>query len=89
MLALKIAEYLAGVCIAYAVTYAAFRLHFTLPTVSCLYLLLVVLTALRWGIWEATAATIAAVLFLDYFFTEPLLQSPDAESRELGRARSI
>ena len=80
LLALKIAEYLAGVCIACAVTYVAFRLHFTLPTVSCLYLLMVVLTALRWGIWEATAATIAAVLFLDYFFTEPLLslqmQSP-------------
>jgi two-component system, OmpR family, sensor histidine kinase KdpD len=68
----KSVECTAGVVIASAVTYAAFRLHFTLPTISCLYLLMVVLTALRWGIREATAATIAAFLLLDYFFTEPL-----------------
>ena len=65
-------EYLAGMAIAFAVTYAAFRLHVTLPAISCVYLLMVVLTALHWGIREATAATIAAFLLLDYFFTEPL-----------------
>jgi two-component system sensor histidine kinase KdpD len=68
----KSVEYLAGTTIACAVTYAAFHLHFTVPTVCCLYLLMVVLAALRWGVWEATAATIAAFLFLDYFFMEPL-----------------
>src|ERR1700685_923073 len=68
----KSMEYLAGIIIAIAVTYAAFRLRFTPPTISCLYLLLVVLTALRCGFGAATAATIVAFFSLDYFFTEPL-----------------
>jgi two-component system sensor histidine kinase KdpD len=71
-IARKSVEYLAGMAIAFAVTYAAFRLHVTLPAISCVYLLMVVLTALHWGIREATAATIASFLLLDYFFTEPL-----------------
>jgi two-component system sensor histidine kinase KdpD len=33
---------------------------------------MVILAALRWGVWEATAATVASFLFLDYFFTAPL-----------------
>jgi len=67
-----LAERMAGGIIALAVTYAAFRIRLTLPAVACLYLLIVVFSALRWGVWEATAATVAAFLSLDYFFTEPL-----------------
>jgi len=33
---------------------------------------MVILVALRWGVWEATAVTVASFLFLDYFFTAPL-----------------
>jgi two-component system sensor histidine kinase KdpD len=72
LLTRKLVECLAGGIIALAVTYAAFRLHITLPAVACLYLLIVVLAALRWGFREATIATVAAFLSLDYFFTDPL-----------------
>jgi two-component system sensor histidine kinase KdpD len=65
-------EYCAGAAIALAVTGIAFRLQLPLPAISCLYLLLIVLSAMRWGVWEATAVTLAAFLFLDYFFTRPL-----------------
>jgi len=65
-------EYLVGAIAAYAVTYGAFRLHLALAAVSSLYLLMVILAAFRWGVWEATAVTIGAFLCLDYFFTDPL-----------------
>ena len=68
----KSVECSAGIVVASAVTYAAFRLRVTVPTIACFYLLMVVLAALRWGIWAATAVTVAAFLLLDYFFMEPL-----------------
>jgi two-component system sensor histidine kinase KdpD len=68
----KFLECFAAAILASFLTYVAFRLQFTLPAVSCLYLLMVVLAALRWGVWEATGTTIAAFLLLDYFFMEPL-----------------
>lgn len=55
-----------------SVSYCAFRLHFNLPTAGFLCLLLVVLTALKSGFWEATVASVAAVACLDYFFAPPI-----------------
>src|ERR1019366_4906233 len=78
----KAIEYFAAVTFACSITYAAFIFHFTLSAVCCIYLLMVVLAALHWGILEATAASLAAFIFLDYFFMEPLfsLQVDGAEN---------
>jgi two-component system sensor histidine kinase KdpD len=51
---------------------AAYLLHFNLPAVGPLNLLLVVLVALRWGLAEATIVSLTAVLCLDYFFIPPI-----------------
>ena len=53
-------------------SYGAFRLHFNLPTAGFIDLLIVVLTALRFGFWEATACSFIAVACLDYFFAPPI-----------------
>ncbi len=53
-------------------SYCAFRLQFNLPTAGFIALLIVVLTALKFGFWEATACSFAAVACLDYFFTPPI-----------------
>jgi two-component system sensor histidine kinase KdpD len=65
-------EFSAGAIIAFAMTYGAFHVHLSVATVSSMYLVLVVAAALRWGIREATAATLITFFFLNYFFTEPL-----------------
>ena len=54
------------------VTFAGFRLHINSFIAGFVYLLPVLLIAFFWGFWEATVASILAVLCLDYFFTEPL-----------------
>jgi two-component system sensor histidine kinase KdpD len=55
-----------------AMTLAAFSLHLTFSATAFVYYLIIVLAALRWGFWEASAFSIAAVGCLDYFFTAPL-----------------
>src|SRR5579863_548462 len=50
----------------------AFQLHFSLPVTAFVFFLLIVITALRLGFWEASAASIVAVACLDYLFTMPL-----------------
>ena len=54
------------------VSYCAFRLHFNLPTAGFIDLLIVVLTALKFGFWEATGCSFVAVACLDYFFAPPI-----------------
>jgi len=61
-----------GVLAVVALTYCAFRLQLNLSASSLLYLLLVVIVSLSAGFWEATIASLAAVVCLDYFFTPPL-----------------
>ncbi len=65
-------EYAAAVVIFMLITTAAYKIHTTFSTLSFVYFLIIVLAALRWGIWEATALSIAAVGCLDYYFTAPL-----------------
>ncbi|HTA42330.1 MAG TPA: ATP-binding protein [Bryobacteraceae bacterium] len=50
----------------------AFQLHFSMPVTAFVFFLLIVITALRLGFWEASAASIVAVACLDYLFTMPL-----------------
>ncbi len=50
-----------------------FSLHAELSTAAPVEFMLVVFSALQWGFVEATAAAVAAVLCLDFFFIPPLL----------------
>ena len=61
-----------GSAVALLASYTAFRFHFNLPTAGFIALLIVVLTALRFGFWEATGCSIIAVACLDYFFAPPI-----------------
>lgn len=62
-----------GSTIALLVCLYGFRLHVNLPTAGFICLLVVVLTALKCGFWEATVLSLVAVAFLDYFFAPPIL----------------
>src|ERR1700691_1583920 len=68
----KPAEFLAATGAILIVSVAAFQLHFSLPVTAFVFFLIIVITALRLGFWEATVASVAAVACLDYFFTMPL-----------------
>ena len=61
-------------------TYGGFMLQVNLLTVSLLYLLIVVAVASRFGFWQASFASILAVLLLDYFFEPPLFSFEVASS---------
>lgn len=63
----------AGPVVALLLNYCAFRLHFNLSTASSINLLVIVLTALKFGFWEATGSSLLAVACLDYFYTPPIL----------------
>jgi two-component system sensor histidine kinase KdpD len=62
-----------AICVALAtLTYAGFSLGFNTTAISFLYLLLVIVVALRWGFWQASLTSLLAVACLDYFFMPPL-----------------
>jgi two-component system, OmpR family, sensor histidine kinase KdpD len=61
-----------GSAAALLASYCAFRSHVNLPTAGFIELLIVVLTALKFGFWEATGCSFAAVACLDYFFAPPI-----------------
>jgi two-component system sensor histidine kinase KdpD len=54
------------------VTALGFVLHLNLTTISFVYLLIVFVMALFAGFWQASLASLGAVLCLDYFFTPPV-----------------
>src|SRR5580658_4520318 len=54
------------------VTYFGFSLHVNLTTISFVYLLIVFVLALFAGFWQASLASLGAVLCLDYFFSPPV-----------------
>jgi two-component system sensor histidine kinase KdpD len=56
------------------VTYLGFVLHVSLTTISFIYLLIVFVLALFAGFWQASLASLAAVLCLDYFFSPPVFE---------------
>jgi two-component system sensor histidine kinase KdpD len=53
-------------------TYLGCVLQINLLTTSLLYLLIVVSVASRFGFWQASLASLLAVLLLDYFFEPPI-----------------
>jgi two-component system sensor histidine kinase KdpD len=55
-------------------TLLSYRLHFNLSAATSVHLFLVVVIALRWGLFEASLVSILSVACLDYFFTQPLFQ---------------
>jgi len=62
-----------GPAAALLLSYCAFRLRFNLSTAGSIDLLVVVLTALRFGFWKATGSSLVAIGCLDYFFVAPIL----------------
>jgi two-component system sensor histidine kinase KdpD len=70
-------------CAALAVlTAIAYWLHFPIATVGFIYLLIVVLTALQYGIWQATFISLIAVSCLNYFFIPPIFSFVVADDRD-------
>ncbi len=63
-----------SVMAASVIAVAAFFLHFNLSTAGSLELLLVVLISLQYGFFEATAASVASAIFLNYLFTAPIFK---------------
>ena len=63
-------------------TFVAFRLHFPLATAGFIYLLVVVVVSLLYGIWQATFISLVAVSCLNYFFIPPVLSFAVADERD-------
>lgn len=61
-----------GPAAALFLSYCAFRAHVNLATAGSIDLLVVVLTALRFGFWEATGSSLVAIACLDYLFAPPI-----------------
>jgi len=59
----------AGVLLA---TGVGFSLHVNLTSISFIYLLIVFVAAMLWGFWQASLASVLAVICLDFFFTDPV-----------------
>ena len=65
-----------------ALTAFAFWLHFPIATVGFIYLLIVVLAALHYGIWQATFISLIAVSCLNYFFIPPIFSFVVSDERD-------
>lgn len=68
------AQCLASAGVLALMTYCGLNLQVNLTTISFLYLLVIVATASRFGIWQASLTSLVAAACLDYFFTVPLFQ---------------
>jgi two-component system sensor histidine kinase KdpD len=68
----SLAPYLAASAVLAILTYAGFALRINLLTISCIYLLVVVAVASFFGFWQASFASLLAVLLLDYYFEPPI-----------------
>jgi len=75
-----LAQCLAAVAVLVLLTYGGFVLQINLLTISLLYLLVVVAVASFFGFWQASFASILAVLLLDYYFEPPLFSFEVANS---------
>ena len=71
-----------GVATVAAVTFAAYRLHFPMATAGFMYLFVVVIVSLLYGIWQATFTSLVAVSCLNYFFIPPILSFAVADERD-------
>ena len=71
-----------GVAIVFVSTLIAYKLHFPLATAGFIYLLVVVIVSLLYGIWQATFVSLVAVSCLNYFFIPPVLSFAVADDRD-------
>ena len=71
-----------GCVIIAATTFLAYGLHFPLVTAGFIYLLVVVVVSLVYGIWQATFVSLIAVSCLNYFFIPPILSFSVSDPRD-------
>jgi len=64
------------------VTYGAYTLHFPQATVGFIYMMVVVLCALTYGIWQATFISLVAASSLNYFFIPPVMSFAVTDERD-------
>jgi K+-sensing histidine kinase KdpD len=64
-------------------TWACFQLDLSLETVSCVYLVIIVLLSLMDSLVSSVAFSVIAVACLDYFFIGPLF------TLEVGRGQDL
>jgi two-component system, OmpR family, sensor histidine kinase KdpD len=70
-------------CVSVAVvTFLGYRLHVPLATAGFMYLLVVMLGALAYGLWQATFISLVAVSCLNYFFIPPILSFRVSDERD-------
>jgi len=65
-----------------ALTFVAFRLHFPIATVGFIYLLVIVVAAISYGIWQSIFLSLVAVSCLNYFFIPPVFTFTVADERD-------
>jgi len=65
-----------------AVTFVAYKLHFPVATVGFIYLLLVVIASISYGVWQATFISLVAVCCLNYFFIPPIWSFTVSDDRD-------
>jgi two-component system sensor kinase FixL len=70
-------------------TYVCFRLNVSITTAALLYLIVVVLASLTGSFVLSAFVSIAAILCLDYFFTEPLFRIDIALNQPLNAVALI
>jgi len=63
-------------------TFLAYKAHLPLASAGFIYLLVVVVIALLYGIWQATFVSLIAVSCLNYFFIPPILSFAVADERD-------
>jgi two-component system sensor histidine kinase KdpD len=65
-----------------ASTFVSYRLHFPLATAGFIFLIVVVIVALVYGIWQATLISLVAASCLNYFFIPPIFSFAVADERD-------
>ena len=65
-----------------ALTFVAYQLHFPVATAGFIYLLVVVITSISYGIWQATFISLFAVTCLNYFFIPPIWSFTVSDDRD-------
>lgn len=79
---LLIRQCLLGSAAIAAVTFVAYELKLPFATAGFIYLLVVVVSSLIYGIWQATFVSLVAVSCLNYFFIPPIFSFSVADPRD-------
>jgi two-component system sensor histidine kinase KdpD len=70
-------------CIAiFALTYVGYKLQVPVAAAGFIYLLVVVIASLVYGLWQATFISLVAVSCLNYFFIPPVLSFSVSDQRD-------